>query len=79
MRCVKGRKSGIHVAWIPAFAGMTAVGVLRVVGSFTGGDAPPMLCPTPIGHPVSMIPYLCDALRVGKAAFMLPGSSPAQG
>ena len=33
-------KSGICLSWILAYARMTAGGVLRVVGFFTGGDAP---------------------------------------
>ncbi len=34
-------KAELVVDWILAFARMTAGGVLRAVGFFTGGDAPP--------------------------------------
>ena len=57
-------KSGIHAAWILAFARML----------------PPLpSCPTATQASRAMIPYFSDASRQGKAEFMLPGSSRSQG
>ena len=69
-RGVKGRKSGICLSWILAFARMTAGEALQVVVFFTGGDAPLSSCPTPIGHPGQRI----LGVKGRKTVFMFPGS-----
>ena len=57
-------KSGIHAAWMLAFASMTF---------------PPPVMPDPDRASRAMIPYFSDASRQGKAVFMLTGSSLSQG
>ena len=44
-------KAELVVSWILAFARMTAGEALPVVGSFVGGDVPPVVMPFPVGHP----------------------------
>ncbi len=65
-RGVKGRKSGIHAAWMLAFASMTSPP--HVMPDPDRASFPPLTsCPTPIGHPGNAMPYFGGALRVGKA------------
>ena len=66
---LRGKKSGIHVAWMLACARMTAGGVSWVVGSFTVHDTPPSSCPTPIGHP---FPPLTSYPRMRVSRAMSP-------
>ena len=76
----KVSKSGIHAAWILAYARMTAGGGVAVRDNLSRTVVP--LC----RHPLSLtrgsraiIPYFSEVSMSIKAVSMLPGCSPAQG